>query len=63
MTSYFSVLTSVSAKSSVVPGHIGCIHVYKINVNPEIHKEKKVHDSGVNRSLTVSNSTAVLMWP
>lgn len=33
---YFSALTSMSAKGGVVPGHIGCLHVYKVNINPEI---------------------------
>lgn len=59
MTSYFSVWTSISAKGSVVPGHIGCIHVYKINVNPEIHtKRNRFVVQGIN-----SNSIAVLMRP
>lgn len=33
---YFSALPSMSAKGCVVPGHIGCLHVYKVNINPEI---------------------------
>lgn len=40
MTFYFSMLTSISAKGSVVPGHIGCIHVYKVNINPEIDTKR-----------------------
>lgn len=40
MIFYFSVLASVSAKGSVVPGHIGCIHVYKVNINPEIDAKR-----------------------
>lgn len=33
---YFSLLTSISAKGIVVPGHVGSFHVYKVNINPEI---------------------------
>lgn len=40
MIFYFSVLASISAKGSVVPGHIGCIHVYKVNINPEIDTKR-----------------------
>lgn len=40
MMLYFSVLTSISAKGGVVPGHIRCIHVYKVNVNPEIDTKR-----------------------
>lgn len=40
MIFYFSVLTPISAKGCVVPGHVGCIHVYKVNINPEIDTEK-----------------------
>lgn len=36
MSSCFSLLNSTSAKCGVVPGHIGGVHVYEVNINPEI---------------------------
>lgn len=38
---YFSALTFISAKGSLVPGHIGCIHVYEVNINPERDPKEK----------------------
>ena len=46
---YFSALTSMSAKGAVVPGHIGCLHVYKVNINPEIDtKGNRLMRSDIN---------------
>lgn len=36
----FKVLVCFSTKRCVVPGHIGCIHVHKVNVNPEIDTKR-----------------------
>lgn len=48
-------LTCFSSESSVVPGHIGCIHVYKVNVNPEI-------DTKRNRLMRLNINVEQVLW-
>lgn len=51
---YFSAVTSISAKGTVVPGHIGCIHVYEVNINPEIDmKRNRLMTLHINSELSM----------
>lgn len=46
MVLYFSALAFILAKSTIVPGNIGCFHVCKVDINPEIDKGKLVNETG-----------------